>query len=82
MRIPGFTSTGSKRPEALFGVGAPVGMPVIRPLKVVPFCVTVIVAACAPCGESMVRRHAPPISADAPAPPGPAARAAGAAVIS
>lgn len=28
MRIPGFTSTGSKRPEALFGVGAPVGLPV------------------------------------------------------
>jgi glutamate-1-semialdehyde 2,1-aminomutase len=28
MRIPGFTSTGSKRPEALFGAGAPVGLPV------------------------------------------------------
>lgn len=28
MRIPGFTSTGSKRPEALFGTGAPVGLPV------------------------------------------------------
>lgn len=28
MRIPGFTSTGSKRPEALFGSGAPVGLPV------------------------------------------------------
>jgi glutamate-1-semialdehyde 2,1-aminomutase len=28
MRIPGFSSTGSKRPEALFGAGAPVGMPV------------------------------------------------------
>jgi len=28
MRIPGFTSTGSKRPEALFGAGAPRGLPV------------------------------------------------------
>jgi len=28
MRIPGFSSTGSKRPEALFGAGAPVGLPV------------------------------------------------------
>jgi glutamate-1-semialdehyde 2,1-aminomutase len=28
MRIPGFTSTASKRPEALFGAGAPVGVPV------------------------------------------------------
>lgn len=28
MRIPGFTSTGSKRPEALFGPGAPRGLPV------------------------------------------------------
>jgi len=28
MRIPGFTSTGSKRPEALFGAGAPLGLPV------------------------------------------------------
>jgi glutamate-1-semialdehyde 2,1-aminomutase len=28
MRIPGFTSTASKRPEALFGAGAPVGLPV------------------------------------------------------
>ena len=28
MRVPGFTSTGSKRPEALFGAGAPVGLPV------------------------------------------------------
>jgi glutamate-1-semialdehyde 2,1-aminomutase len=28
VRIPGFTSTGSKRPEALFGPGAPVGLPV------------------------------------------------------
>ncbi|HXI21731.1 MAG TPA: aminotransferase class III-fold pyridoxal phosphate-dependent enzyme, partial [Gemmatimonadales bacterium] len=28
MRIPGFTSTGSKRPEALFGPGAPPGLPV------------------------------------------------------
>lgn len=28
MRIPGFSSTGSKRPESLFGVGAPVGLPV------------------------------------------------------
>ena len=28
MRIPGFTSTGSKRPEALFGAGAPMGLPV------------------------------------------------------
>jgi glutamate-1-semialdehyde 2,1-aminomutase len=28
MRVPGFTSTGSKRPDALFGLGAPVGMPV------------------------------------------------------
>lgn len=28
MRIPGFTSTGSKRPEALFGMGAPRGLPV------------------------------------------------------
>lgn len=28
MRIPGFTSTGSKRPEALFGSGAPRGLPV------------------------------------------------------
>lgn len=28
MRIPGFTSTGSKRPEALFGAGAPIGLPV------------------------------------------------------
>lgn len=28
MRIPGFTSTASKRPEALFGAGAPRGLPV------------------------------------------------------
>ena len=28
MRIPGFTSTGSKRPEALFGPAAPRGLPV------------------------------------------------------
>jgi glutamate-1-semialdehyde aminotransferase len=28
VRIPGFTSTGSKRPEALFGAGAPRGLPV------------------------------------------------------
>ncbi len=28
MRIPGFTSTGSKRPEAIFGAGAPRGLPV------------------------------------------------------
>lgn len=28
MRIPGFSSTGSKRPEALFGAGAPIGLPV------------------------------------------------------
>ena len=28
MRIPGFSSTGSKRPEALFGAGAPRGLPV------------------------------------------------------
>ncbi len=28
MRVPGFTSTGSKRPDALFGLGAPVGLPV------------------------------------------------------
>jgi glutamate-1-semialdehyde 2,1-aminomutase len=28
VRVPGFTSTGSKRPEALFGAGAPVGLPV------------------------------------------------------
>lgn len=28
MRIPGFTSTGSKRPDALYGAGAPRGMPV------------------------------------------------------
>lgn len=28
MRIPGFTSTGSKRPEALFGAAAPRGLPV------------------------------------------------------
>jgi len=28
VRIPGFTSTGSKRPDALYGAGVPVGMPV------------------------------------------------------
>ncbi len=28
MRIPGFTSTGSKRPDALYGAGVPRGMPV------------------------------------------------------
>ncbi len=28
MRVPGFTSTGSKRPDALYGLGAPVGLPV------------------------------------------------------
>ncbi|HWA16415.1 MAG TPA: aminotransferase class III-fold pyridoxal phosphate-dependent enzyme [Gemmatimonadales bacterium] len=28
MRIPGFSSTGSKRPESLYGAGAPVGLPV------------------------------------------------------
>ena len=28
MRIPGFTSTGSKRPDALYGFGAPRGLPV------------------------------------------------------
>ena len=28
MRIPGFTSTGSKRPDALFGHAAPRGLPV------------------------------------------------------
>ncbi len=28
MRIPGFTSTASKRPEALYGAGAPRGLPV------------------------------------------------------
>jgi glutamate-1-semialdehyde 2,1-aminomutase len=28
VRIPGFSSTGSKRPEALFGPGAPRGLPV------------------------------------------------------
>ena len=28
MRVPGFTSTGSKRPDALFGMGAPRGLPV------------------------------------------------------
>jgi glutamate-1-semialdehyde 2,1-aminomutase len=28
VRIPGFTSTGSKRPDALYGAGAPRGMPV------------------------------------------------------
>ena len=28
MRIPGFTSTGSKRPDALYGAAAPRGMPV------------------------------------------------------
>ncbi len=28
MRVPGFTSTGSKRPDALFGTGAPRGLPV------------------------------------------------------
>jgi len=28
VRVPGFTSTGSKRPDALYGLGAPVGLPV------------------------------------------------------
>jgi glutamate-1-semialdehyde aminotransferase len=28
VRIPGFSSTGSKRPESLYGAGAPVGLPV------------------------------------------------------
>ncbi len=28
MRVPGFTSTGSKRPDAIYGLGAPVGLPV------------------------------------------------------
>jgi glutamate-1-semialdehyde aminotransferase len=28
VRVPGFTSTGSKRPDAIYGLGAPVGLPV------------------------------------------------------